>query len=270
MFDPSTITKKAVVKAPRIQVIATQGFGKTSFAACMTNEGKDKTEDTEKCIIVPIDGETGADGLPVSKTPTMTSFADLLAFMDYFIANECPYTRIVFDSTSALEPLINKDVCRRHDVDNVKKVKGFRVGEMEVQNTWLTFLNRCDQLREKGVEIVLTTHAKTKKYNAPDSEGYDRYVPDLEEFSAAIIDKWCDIVAFGHKEILIKKDDLGFGGERTRAMDGFGERFLFLEPSATRPGKRRPEFSRMPSKVPLDHAAFKAAMIESVNQVVNL
>ena len=46
-----------------MQIIATPGFGKTSFAACYTNKGMDKTPDSDTCLIIPIKGETGADGL---------------------------------------------------------------------------------------------------------------------------------------------------------------------------------------------------------------
>lgn len=269
MFDLDSIKKGACIKAPRMQIIATPGFGKTSFAACYTNGGRDKTEDTKTCLIIPIKGETGADGLDVDKTDTVSSIDDLHEILEYFITNEVPYDRIVIDSTSTLEPLVFDHVCDKFGVDNVRKVKGFQVGEAEVRNTWRGILNRLDCLREKGITVVLTTHAKIKKFKDPDADSYDRWVSDLEDSTAAIIDKWCDIVGFGKSDIIIQSEDAGFGGERKRASSVDNTRWLYLQPSVTRPGKVRPEFSRMPEKVKLDHEHFKAAMIESVAAITN-
>lgn len=269
-FDPASIQVGAQVKAPRIQIIATEGFGKTSFAACYTNRGKDKTEDTDKCLIIPIGGETGADGLDVDKTPAVNTYQDLIAICDYFIENDSKYERIVFDSTSAIEPIINNHICTCYNVDNVRKVKGFRVGEMAIENCWHELLGKCDLLRNKGIEIVFVTHTKVKGFNDPENERYDRYVADLEEPNAAILHKWCDIIGFGKVDLMIRKEDAGFGNERVRAEESFDRtRYISFEPTATRPGKRRSEFSNMPDKVELDHLKFKEAMIASVQKTIN-
>lgn len=263
-FDLSSIKKGACVKAPRMQIIATPGFGKTSFAACYTDKGREKTPDSETCLIIPIKGETGADGLDVNKVDAVKTVDQLNEIIEYFITNDTDYKRIVIDSTSTLEPLVNDHVCAMYNVDNVKKVKGFQVGEMEVKNTWRGILNRLDCLREKGIEAVFTTHAKIKKFKDPDSDSYDRWVSDLEDSTAAIIDKWCDIVAFGMSEVLIRTEEEGFGNERKRASTLDPTRWLHFKPSATRPGKVRPEFSRIHERIELDHIKFREAIAQSV------
>tara|TARA_R110000868_G_C10844555_1_gene760326 strand:+ start:14 stop:832 length:819 start_codon:yes stop_codon:yes gene_type:complete len=263
-FDLTSIKKGACVKAPRMQIIATPGFGKTSFAACYTNKGRDRTSDTDTCLVIPIKGETGADGLDVDKVDPVGSVNKLNEIIEFFITNETDYKRIVIDSTSTLEPLVDSHVCGLYNVDNVKKVKGFQVGEMEVKNTWRGILNRLDCLREKGIEAVFTTHAKVKKFKDPDSDAYDRWVSDLDDSTASIIDKWCDIVGFGMSEIIIRTEDEGFGNDRKRASTINPTRWLHFKPSATRPGKVRPEFSRIDERIELDHIVFREAIAKSV------
>lgn len=257
------IKKGAVIKAPRIQILATQGFGKTSFAACYADEGQNPTEETDTTLLIPVKGETGADGLEVAKTETAKSYRQLIGMIVELGSEDHSFTRVVLDSTSAIEPIINEEVCFRHDVDNVKKVKGFRVGEAEVAKCWHELLAALDVLRDKGIEVVITTHVKVKAFADPENDKYDRYVADLDESNAGIIDKWCDIVAFGKTDIVVRTEEVGFGGERKRADQIDRRRWLYMTPSATHPGKRRPEFSRMPDKILLDHNEFRKAMIEA-------
>jgi len=269
-FDLNSIKKGACVKAPRIQIIASEGFGKTSFACCYTNKGQDKTEDTDTTFLIPIKGETGGDGLDVDKPDEnnlVTTYAKLMEILSFLVSGDHPYKRIVIDSTSSLEPLIHQSVCDKHDVDNVRKVKGFRVGEAEVANHWIYLTDELEKLRSRGIEVVVITHAKIKNFKDPERDSYDRYVPDLEDAAASILNKWCDIIAFGNSEIIIKKEETGFGGNsRSMAKQVNPTRWLYLTPSAIRPGKLRPEFSRMPERIELDHVKFKEAMVASVSQ----
>ena len=267
-FDLNSINKGACVKAPRIQILGDIKIGKTSFAAGYCNQGRDKTADTDTTLIIPISGETGADGLDVDKTDPVESFDKLREILEWIATQEHHYNRIVIDSTSALGPIINDHVCAINgNAPNVRKIAGFRVGEAAVDNCWVQVTKDLDKLRARGIVVFLVSHVIVKGFNDPTSEKYDRYQTDLEANAAGIVSKWCDMILFAKTDKIMRTEEAGFGEvNRKRADQVNTTRWIYTRATPTTPGGVRPEYAKLPEKLELDWAIFRAAVGDCLSQ----
>jgi hypothetical protein len=67
--------------------------------------------------------------------------------------------------------------------------------EQTILDQWRKFLEGLAALRrDKGFAVVLIAHAKIEKFENPETESYDRYVPRLHKLASALIQEWCDEV----------------------------------------------------------------------------
>jgi hypothetical protein len=97
------------------------------------------------------------------------------------------------------------------------------------------------------------SHAKVEKFSPPDSDPYDRWVPDLHKQASALVQEWCDEVLFATYQVSTIKRDEGYGATRTRAI-GNADRVVHTAESPTHAGKRR---ITLPDTLPLDWAAYR-------------
>ena len=120
-----------------------------------------------------------------------------------------------------------------HD-DSNKEVNYGRGMKYHAVEGWKMFLQECDNLREKAdMSIILVAHSAIEKVSPPDSDGYDRYSFKLDKNATAVIEEWADIIGFYNREIVIKKEDVGFGKKQGKALNVEGNRILNLQ--ATNP-----------------------------------
>ena len=58
-------------------------------------------------------------------------------------------------------------------------------------------LNTLNELVERGVNVVVTAHAKMRKFEQPDELGaYDRWEMKLTKQTAPMVKEWADMVLF--------------------------------------------------------------------------
>ena len=90
---------------------------------------------------------------------------------------------------------------------------------------WRTLLDGLNYLREtKAMAVVLIAHSEIKRFEAPDSEPFDRYQIKLHKGANAMVREWADIIGFAHHETAIKKENNGFS-TRSRGVST-GRRLL--------------------------------------------
>jgi len=58
--------------------------------------------------------------------------------------------------------------------------------------------------------VVLIAHSEIKRFEAPDSEPFDRFQIKLHRGANAMVREWGDVIGFAHHETAIKKDTNGF------------------------------------------------------------
>ena len=85
-------------------------------------------------------------------------------------------------------------------------------------------------LREQqNMSVILVAHSVIEKYSPPDGDAYDRYNFNIDKYASAVIREWADIIGFYNMEVIIKKEDQGFGKKTGKALNVDGNRILNMQ-----------------------------------------
>lgn len=233
---------------PRLLVYGTEGIGKSTFAAAAPNPIFIQTED-------------GLDQIDCASFPLATTYAEVDSAMQSLLTEDHEFGTVVIDSADWLERLIWDDLCRQHGVNSIEKVDGgYAKGYTHALTPWRKIISGLDELRRRGLCIILLAHAKIEKFEDPELATYDRYSPRLHKHVTALLTEWVDAVLFATRKVITKTEDGGFGKTRTIAAglgkDG-GERILRTVGSPTCVAKNRYE---LPSEMPLSWPALVQAL----------
>lgn len=235
-------TKRAS-QPPRILVHGGHGVGKSTLGASAFNP-----------IFLPT--EDGLSGLETSAFPLLRSWQEVEEAIAVLETEKHEFGTVVVDSLDWLEPLIWAEVCRRggkRSLEDWAYGKGF----FETAPLWRQFLESMDRLRARGMAIVLICHSEVKRFDAPDSDPYDRYQPKLHKIANALVQEFCDIIGFAQFEVAVKKTDNGFGSVKARGI-GTGRRVLHVVEKPAFCAKNR---YNLPETMPLDWAT----LVEAIN-----
>lgn len=125
---------------------------------------------------------------------------------------------IVIDTVDALELLIIKSVCKKYGKDGIESF-GYGKGYTYVGEEMKRFLEACDGVISRGINVTLLAHAKISKFEQPDEMGaYDRWSMKLTKMSAPLVKEWADLILFcNYKTTVVNTSDNKkkvMGGER--------------------------------------------------------
>jgi len=104
--------------------------------------------------------------------------------------------------------------------------------------------------------VILIAHAQIKRFDSPEVEPFDRYMPKLQDRSSALVQEWCDCVLFANFKTMVKKDDVGFNQKVSRGITT-GERLLY---TVERPAFLAKNRYALPDSIPLSWEAFTEAL----------
>ncbi len=160
---------------------------------------------------------------------------------------EHEFKTVVIDSLDWLEPIVSVQVCKDNGWANIE-TPGYGKGHVAALDSWRLILDGLNALRDdRGMAIIMIAHSDIKKFDAPDTDGYSRYVLKLNAKLAAVISEASDIIGFVNYRTSIVKTDGGFGKKTVRGV-GAGERVLHLE---ERPGFIAKQRYDLPESIPL-------------------
>jgi len=270
----ASISKEARIRAPRILVLGGEKIGKTSFACgCHFVDGELAEVGLNNPIVIPIDGEEGVDAIGVGKFETHSTYSEVLETIGTLYKEDHDYNTIVIDSASALQPIVEDDVCNDFEdyVDNIRKVPGFRTGEAAVVSRWRKITNSLDYLRnDKNMAIIIVGHTKVKNHKNPEGDDYHVYDMDLDIPEVGeLLKRWVDVILFANNKVTVKKDgeDKKFTKAKRVAKDTTGgKRFLFTRKTPSHPGGGRDIYGHLPYELPLDWKVFQNAVAEAASK----
>ena len=83
-------------------------------------------------------------------------------------------------------------------------------------------LNLLEEVKKKGINIVVTAHAQISKFEQPDELGaYDRWSLKLQKKTAPLLKEWADMVLFcNYKTIVVNVDGQGVQKGKNKAQGG--------------------------------------------------
>jgi hypothetical protein len=267
-FSLTDIKKGNEVRAPRIVLLGVEKIGKTTFACGSEFVGGKMTRTgINSPIVIPTRGEEGADSLDVSSFPTCNSYDEVQDALAVLASEEHDHKTVVLDSASALEPLVWDSVVSDANVKGIEDVGGgYGKGYIEAVGKWREILNALDFLRnEKGMSSIIIGHVKVKRFDDPAGDSFDTYMFDINDKAANLIFRWADLILFCNTKVSVLKDDKGFGQKKKRGVDTTGgQRFLFTQKRPAHPGGGRGVYGSLPYELPLDWAAFEAAVTQAM------
>jgi hypothetical protein len=235
----------------RMLVYGTAGIGKSTFATCAPSPIVVQTED-------------GLGEIDCHKFPVAQSFDEIMQSLAALYGEDHPYRTIVIDSLDWLERLIWAKVCTTRQVATIEDI-GYGKGYTFSLQHWRDFLDGLAFLRERrGMTVVLIAHAKIERFENPETDAYDRYVPRLHKTAAAMVTEWCDEVLFATYRVFTKATEEGFNQKRIQGL-GSGERVLRTTERPSHLAKNR---LNLPDELPLAWAEF-AKLLTASNAIAS-
>ena len=221
MFDPRSI-RKGFQNSPRKMLLyGDVKQGKSTLAGASPD-----------CLMVPT--EDRVSHIDCAKTDVITNYQEMMDVFKY-LADGSSYKTLVVDSLDWMEVLLHAYVCEKkgfksltENTDaNVNYGKGLKFFAVEA---WRDFLFNCDYLREtQKMSIVLVAHSQIEKISPPEVESFDRYAPKLDKNATAVITEWADIIAFLSREIIVRKENVGFNKTKGKVVPIDNVRTLHME-----------------------------------------
>lgn len=189
-------------RAPyRIGVYGPPGVGKTTLAA-----------GAQAAVVIPV--EDGAGRIDVARFPRPQKWADILDAIDVLRREQHQYKTVVVDTVDAAEPLCWAHVCEAAGKPDIESF-GYGKGYVIANDQWRTMLARLEALQaERGMGVILVSHAAIRTFHNPLGEDYDRWTLRLKEGAAALIKDWCELVGFAAHEDFVKGQKASSSGRR--------------------------------------------------------
>jgi len=237
-IDLSSLETKGKPKPPRIVIYGSGGIGKTTLAASAPNP-------------VFIQAEDGLGDIKAARMPLATTYQDVKAGIIALHDQDHDYKTVVIDSLDWLEPLINKHTCQENGWSSIED-PGYGKGQVAALGWWRDYINCLNYLRDtKLMTIIQIAHYQIKRFDAPDTEPYDRYGIKLHKAAAALVQEHSDAVLFANYRVATTQSDAGFNKKITRAI-GSGERVIHTNERPQHMAKNR---YGMPDQLPMSWEA---------------
>ena len=171
-----------------------EGIGKSTFASQFPDP-------------VFIDTEGSTKHMDVRRFDKPTSWQMLLQQVAYVVMNDVCKT-LVIDTADWAEMLCAQEVCARAHKNSIEDF-GYGKGYTFLQEEFGRLLNVLDEVIAGGKHVLLTAHAKMRKFEQPDEMGaYDRWEMKLTKLVAPMVKEWADMVLFAnYKTIVVKNEE---------------------------------------------------------------
>ena len=239
------LTKGKVPSALKIVVYGPEGIGKSTFASKFPG-------------VVFCDTEGSTKHMDVSRTPKPSSFAMIMEQVRYFIQNPNMLRTFVLDTADWAERLCSEEICAKNQVSGIEGF-GYGKGYTYLYEEFGRLLNLLEELIEKGVNVVITSHAKMRKFEQPDEMGtYDRWELKLQKGNAPLLKEWADIVLFANYKTFVVNVD-GQGADKGKNKAQGGKRVMYASHHPCWDAKNR---HGLPDNMPFDFSAIEHLIIE--------
>jgi len=170
---------------------------------------------------------------------TVEDFTDMLSFLQELMnPDKHNFKHLVGDSLTGFERLCF-DYCCEEEFEGDWSNQGFHSFQqgydISKRKYWPMLLDALDEVREAGVNILLLGHSEIKRYDDPESDGYDRFIPSIHPKIWGITHRWADYVLFANFDVTVEKKK---GGAKSRA-EGGDTRTMYTQYSPAYDAKNR-------------------------------
>lgn len=188
-----------------------EGIGKSTFAAQFPD-------------VLFIDTEGSTKRLNVRRFEQPTSWQMLLEQVRYVINNPTVCGTLAIDTADWAERLCTDSVLARYNKKGIEDF-GYGKGYVYLMEEFGKLLDLLTEVIDKGVNVVITAHAKLQKFEQPDEMGsYDRWGMKLSKQTAPLVKEWADMILFANYKTIVVKDG---SGENAKAKAQGGKRVMY-------------------------------------------
>lgn len=218
------------IEPMKVLIYGVEGIGKTTFASKFPDP-----------IFIDTEGSTGF--INARKLPNPTSWTMLLDELED-IKSEPRGKTLIIDTLDWAESLAKKYLM---DKNNWSAIDASNYGTRYValSDEIGKLLNKLTEIRDVGINVVLTAHAETKKHELPDEMGqYDKYTLKLEKRDAGLAKEWADMILFFNYKTTIISDSKSNSKKATG-----GQRVMYTTHKPAWDAKNR---LGLPDELPID------------------
>ena len=177
------ITKGKINRAQKVVIYGPEGIGKSSLAARFPDP-------------VIIDTEGGTAHMDVRRIDKPQTWEELLSIVKEVAATPGICKSLVIDTADWAEQLITTYLCNKYKQNSIESF-GYGKGYTYMAEEFSRLLSSCDLVIAAGIHVVITAHAKMRKFEQPDEMGaYDRWEMKLSKQTAPLLKEWCDMLLF--------------------------------------------------------------------------
>ncbi len=223
------------IEPMKVLIYGVEGIGKTTFASKFPDP-----------IFIDTEGSTGF--INARKLPNPTSWTMLLDELED-IKSEPRGKTLIIDTLDWAERLAKKYLMDKNKwaaIDSTNYGSRYVALSDEIGK----LLNKLTEIKDVGINVILTAHAETKKHELPDEMGqYDKYTLKLEKRDAGLAKEWADMILFFNYKTTIISDSKSNSKKATG-----GQRVMYTTHKPAWDAKNR---LGLPDELPIDFEAIR-------------
>lgn len=223
------------IEPMKVLIYGVEGIGKTTFASKFPDP-----------IFIDTEGSTGF--INARKLPNPTSWTMILDELED-IKSEPRGKTLIIDTLDWAERLAKKYLMDKNKwaaIDSTNYGSRYVALSDEIGK----LLNKLTEIKDVGINVVITAHAETKKHELPDEMGqYDKYTLKLEKRDASLAQEWADMILFFNYKTTIITDSKSDSKKATG-----GQRVMYTTHKPAWDAKNR---LGLPDELPIDFEAIR-------------
>lgn len=177
------INSGRINKPPKVVIYGAEGVGKSTLASNFPDP-------------LFIDTEGSTTYMDVRRIENPKSYTELLGIIKEVAAEPSICKTLVLDTADWAEQLCVVEVCTKYKKKGIEDF-GYGKGYTYLAEEFTKLLKAFDSVIDAGICVVITAHAKMRKFEQPDEMGaYDRWEMKLSKQAAPLLKEWCDMLLF--------------------------------------------------------------------------
>ena len=222
----------------KVVIYGPEGIGKTTLASDFPSP-------------LFIDTEGGTSHMMVSRAEWGNTWTDLLNTVKEVAKSKNLCETLIIDTADWAEQLCTKHVCEKMKVSGIEDI-GYGKGYTYVGEEFAKLLEALNTVINNGIHVVVTAHAKMRKFEQPDEMGaYDRWEMKLSRQAAPLLKEWADMILFCNYQTKVVTTE-----NKTKKAQG-GKRVMYTSHHPCWDAKNR---HGLPDKLDMNYSQIRDAI----------
>lgn len=177
------ISNGRIARAQKVVLYGSEGIGKSTLAAMFPNP-------------LFIDTEGGTAHMDVRRINKPGTWVELMDVLNEVAITKDVCGTLIIDTADWAEQMAVSHVCAKYKKAGLEDF-GYGKGYTYLAEEFTPFFRALDRIVAAGIHVVVTAHAKMRKFEQPDEMGaYDRWEMKLSKQVAPLFKEWCDMLLF--------------------------------------------------------------------------